>query len=319
MDGSRTRNRRVVVIPAGRRRYMKALLRHLHREHAYGSFDELRIWNNTTDADDLAYFCSLADEFEWITNEAPKVPVTGSLSIHQFFRACTDPATTYLRLDDDVVWLEDGFVEKMFAYRESSEASEFILVYGNIVNNAVVSFVQQRRGVLGTSLGLVSMSCTDDVGWKSPDFAEHVHRTFLRDAGAQAVDRWHFDSPWILHGYERASINCISWLGSDFAKFGGLVDEDEELFLSVTLPKRLGRKCAIYGGALCAHFSFYTQRSLLDKSDVLDAYYELAGLPPRTPSEIKEAEAEANANVPISMAAAPLLAMLRRRHLPRLQ
>jgi hypothetical protein len=52
-------------------------------------------------------------------------------------------------------------------------------------------------------------------------------------------------------------------------------DTDEEGWLSADFPRELGVPCIIYGGALCVHFAFYTQRGEALEA-VLD---EIAGDP----------------------------------------
>ena len=81
---------------------------------------------------------------------------------------------------------------------------------------------------------------------------------------------------WILNVYERCSINVISWTGADFKKFDGVVDSDEENFLSTEKPKVLKRPNMIIGDTLFVHYSFYTQREFLDSTDILLRYKELS-------------------------------------------
>lgn len=280
-------SKRVIVIPAGRRRYMRPLLAHLERQK--DAFDELRIWANTVVASDLDYFAEVADRLPWVRVVPPTEPIRGCDSIFQFFRGCAEPGTTYLRLDDDVVWLEDGFVAKMFDFRESDAARPYPLVYGNIVNNAVLSHLHQRAGNVGYEHGTVANDYADAVGWVSGEFAALLHATFLQSVrkGSGFLAKWKAaigkaDETTHVHvfdTYARVSINCIAWLGDEFAEFGGVVDRYEEIFLSVDLPKRLGRPNAIYGDALCAHYAFFVQRIHMDKTGLLADYYELAGLP----------------------------------------
>lgn len=62
------------------------------------------------------------------------------------------------------------------------------------------------------------------------------------------------------------------------ARDDGNVGNDEEQWLSVDKPRSMGNahRNVIYGGAICAHFSFYTQRDHLDRTDILQQYKELA-------------------------------------------
>jgi hypothetical protein len=77
---------------------------------------------------------------------------------------------------------------------------------------------------------------------------------------------------------ERASINCVSWLGRDLNRFVNKYGLDldnpfeEEQILSVDYPKSKGLINTIYGQAICSHFAFFTQREKMDKSNILEEY-----------------------------------------------
>jgi hypothetical protein len=263
------RGRRVVTTPAGRRRYLKLLASHLRAQKA--DFDEWRLWCNTGDAEDVRFMDELAACHDWIkVVRVPGLdPARGNLNICRFFPACTDPGTAYLRLDDDIVWLEPGFVGKMFEFRERERG--YFLVYANIINNAVIAHLHDRAGRVSSAAGRASYSCMCPVGWKSPEYAKDLHTAFLRSVESGDVDAWHFDR-WELYAHERVSINAIAWLGGEFEAFGGEVGDDEEQWLASDKPRELGKASCVYGGALCAHFAFCTQRDLLDTSGLLQRY-----------------------------------------------
>lgn len=271
------RNRGVVVVtPAGRRRYLDLLVPQVLAFK--GVVDEYRLWLNTADPDDLAYCESLAaahPDFIRLDRLPDGVAVDGNMSIHHFFKKCVEPDTVYVRLDDDIIMLDtvDAF-KALLDFR--LDHPEFFLVYGCVLNNAVITHIQQRMMRFGTGGGLCGYACMDPVGWKSPLFAEHVHRAILQGLAGPGGNLQEFRMPpWRLHYThvgERVSINCISWLGSEFAAFGGDVGRDEELWLSVQKPA-LAQKCnCIFGGFVCVHYAFYPQRPHLDATDILQQY-----------------------------------------------
>jgi hypothetical protein len=179
----------------------------------------------------------------------------------------------YIRLDDDVVFIEKGFFDKLYKYR--IEHPDPFLVYGNIINNSIISHLHQNNNLVKYDKR-VGYNAVDDIGWKDPFFAEAIHRAFIADVKAGNIDKWH--STFNVHPchYQRVSINCISWLGKTFAEFGGNVGVNEELWLSQDKPRQLNRPNVIFGDAIVAHFSFYTQRAYLDMTDLLDEYKKLA-------------------------------------------
>ena len=138
--------RRVIVTPAGRKRYLEVLYEHLKRHR--DSFDEWLLLVNTADPADIG-FCErlAARNQEWIDTRYAQGsdPSKHNLNIHLFLNEfCRDPDAAYLRLDDDVCYLAPGFVEEMFRFRQAHP--EPFLVYGNIINNAIVSWLHQKLG-----------------------------------------------------------------------------------------------------------------------------------------------------------------------------
>lgn len=268
----------VVVTPAGRARYLALLAKHLAAQKV--DFDEWHLWLNANDPEDLRYCHRLAEEHEWIKAVPCPVPVPSysCMTIHHFFPACADPDTLYLRLDDDIVYLEPGFVAKMVQARLAHP--DHFLVYANVINNAVITHLHQRnkRFAYPRSVGY---ACMDEVGWNDPRCAEALHRAFLKSVHEGRLDDWHASfGAWDCIHHERVSINAICWLGRQFAEFEGRVGAEEEQWLSVDKPSATGRTNLIYGGAICVHFAFYTQRAHLDDTDLLAAYEALADKAP---------------------------------------
>lgn len=279
LDGKRI----VVVTPAGRRRYMAILMRHVLRLRPV--VDEYRVWVNTARPRDVAYLESLPTQYPgFVTIERLPhgVDVLGNLSIHHFFRNCVDPDTVYVRFDDDIVCIDsaDAF-EDFVRYRIAHP--EPLLVYANILNNAIVSYIHQKAGTLSLKDYELAYHCTESPGWKIPECAHALHEEVLQVLEPKNTLQ-SFRLPGFnptFEGYERVSINCISWLGADFASFHGEVGPDEELWLSCTKPAESGRPNAMYGGFVVVHFAFHTQRLHLElspDSDVLQRYAALVGI-----------------------------------------
>jgi hypothetical protein len=265
---------RVIVTPAGRAAYLRLLSRHLAAQTK--SFDEWHVWLNTDVKSDLQFCSELAAAYPWVRLVPLDVPFARNFTIHSFFKHCVNTTTTYLRLDDDVVWLEPDFIEKMFAFRERRR--EYFLVYGNIVNNAITSHIYQRCGVIDYRYGNCGYDCLDPVSWHAPQFAQHLHEQFLSSLAAGDVDRWRCFPEWQLYLYERVSINAVAFLGEELALFGGAVPPDEEPWLSSVYPAAARKMCIINGAALCAHFAFGPQRMVpfFNEASLLTKYEAFA-------------------------------------------
>lgn len=295
LDGKRV----VVVTPAGRRRYMAILVRHVLRLAPV--VDEYRVWVNTSDPEDISYLESLPAQcppgFVTVERLPAGASVQGMSSIHHFFRNCTDENTVYVRFDDDIVFIDDLEAFTAFVRYRISHPEPF-LVYANILNNAVVSFIHQRVGTLDLGDYDIRYHCMDSLGWSSPECAAALHAEVLPALEATppgGLERFRLPGfEPVFEGYERVSINCISWLGSDFASFGGEVGCDEELWLSCTRPAETERPNVMYGGFVVVHFAFHTQRAHLEAPDsrVLHRYAALVGIPESDVSVPLEAKPE---------------------------
>jgi hypothetical protein len=260
---------RIIVTPAGRERYLKILLKHLIK--CKGEFDRWDIWLNTTHESDIRYIESLQEQYDFICIKYPTIPVEGTSSICNFFTDYINLDEIYVRLDDDIVYIRQGSLTRLFDARIKDTSS--FLLYGNIINNAIITHLHQRTGNLDASYGRSSYACMCSTGWQNSDFAEKLHRDFL----SKLAQDHQFTLPdWQLYDNERVSINVISWRGDEFLKFSGVVGSDEEQWLSVDKPRSLGTINRIIGDTLFVHYAFYPQRNHIDTTDILSRYEALA-------------------------------------------
>ena len=268
----------ISVTPAGRRQYLEILASYLLRNR--NLIHEHHWWLNTRNPEDVAYIHCLADahpDFFRVIAKPLDASVTLGGNIWNYLRDCTDPDTLYLRLDDDICYMTPNSIENFIRYRQARP--EPFLVLGNIVNNAVCTHFCQRAGIVPTTWGVVGNECTDPVGHRTPRFTRRLHKLFLHDIEVGGQNRWK-KVPFPIDGTRRFSINAISWYGVDLAGIPELhVDDiDEEPFLTVDLPTRLGRPNELCPGALFAHYAFYTQREYLERTspDLLARYRAIA-------------------------------------------
>lgn len=254
-----TRWETVVVTPAGRRRYLEKLVVHLEKQRS--DFKEWHLWVNTDDADDIQYLNDLEAAHEWIklVHVDNIDPVKGkhydASNIHKFFHYTNDENTVYIRLDDDIVWLEDNFVKNLVAFR--LENPDYFLVYANIVNNCVIDHIHQKIGALENfKYGHIDYDCLGNA-WRKCGPAHEIHTRFIEARKNGTTEIWKFEQ-WVLEENERVSINAICWLGPSFK--GISVGRKEEEWLATDYPKQAGLKNVVFGKALCVHLGFFPQR-----------------------------------------------------------
>jgi hypothetical protein len=260
----------VVVTPAGRKQYLEILFKYVLALKSV--ITEYRLWVNTTNSNDIEYMKQFQKEnSDFVTLEylPPDMHVNGSATICNFFKNCCDPNTVYVRFDDDIVCMQglDEFC-KFLQFR--LDHPEYFLVYANIVNNAILSHIHQRSTLFNCTEGISGYECMDKTGWNNGKFAINIHTQVINndcDLSKYTIKNW------LLYHFERVSINVVSWLGEEFAQFKGIVHSDEEQYISVIKPKEINKYNIIYGGFVCVHYAFYTQRPAVDTvPSILQAY-----------------------------------------------
>lgn len=256
----------VVNTAAGRRRYMQYLIPYIV---ACPIVDRYDIWVNTHNGADIEFFRQVAAKFPVVNLVwQPDGVVNGNATINAFYKACVEPHTIYFKLDDDVVWMEPRLIEKMVKFRV--ENPDCFLVSPLVINNALSTYLLQVAGKIKLD-GYYNADASHPVLWKNGAFALELHQWFINHY--LRTDNWeklHLGRK--LMGMTRFSINAILWFGDEMAKFGGVVPDDDEEYLSCIYPTQRGMANAWNGDAIVAHFAFFTQRERLDKAHILETY-----------------------------------------------
>jgi len=264
---------RIVVTPAGRKRYLELLFENLKK--CKDEFDKWVIWVNTNNAQDIEYMKLLESENDFIELQYSEFDVDPNDShtgtICNFFKKCIDVNSVYLRLDDDIIYIHKNSIKDLFDFRIKNE--QYFLVYGNILNNAIVSYLYQKNNIIGNT-PLLTYDCLDNHSWRNPQFAYNLHNVFLEKFNENKILDFFIDN-WELKNFERVSINSICWLGKTFSLFGGNVGVSEETWLSTDKPQELNQTSIIFGKSLFCHYAFAPQRNFLESTDILDKYSKI--------------------------------------------
>ena len=262
----------VVNTAAGRRRYMQYLIPYIVGCDIVDRYD---IWINTHNGADIEFFKKAAERFPKINLVwQPDGIVNGNSTINAFYKECIEPDTIYFKLDDDIVWMEPGLIEKMVEFRVANP--QYFLVSPLVINNSLSTYLLQVEGKLKLN-DYCQASASHPVLWKSGNFAAELHTWFM--------DRYLVPGRWAeLHlgkkemGMTRFSINSILWFGEEMKKFAGTVPGDDEEYLSCIYPTQKGLSNAWNGDAIVAHFAFFTQREELDRKGILEQYGEVCAV-----------------------------------------
>lgn len=275
----------VAVIPAGRKRTMSLLMKYLAREQRSGLLDGCQVWENTKDMDDLHWLRKLPMSYPWVEVKEPiggwvepKQRNTGKFYIHTM-----DRDTIYVRFDDDILYLHEDALNNLLKWHINHP--DFFLVFPQIWNNAIISWLQMRAGHISPERGVVDGPyCMDPIGWGDPSFGEHAHRTLLEHIYADTVEDLYIND-YELKEVARFSISCFSFFGSrmddwnrkDPAHRPNLPPNgDEEIWLTENIPSDLGWRNVVIGNSIVSHFTFFTQQAHILSTDILDHYRHIA-------------------------------------------
>lgn len=267
--------RLVVVTPAGREHYLRLLG---HYVLGSSAVSEWQLWDNCRNEDDRAYLRRLAASDPRCVIKTLPSANGRSESIGKFFQFCDDPSAIYLRLDDDIVYVEDGFFER-FVRRMIENRGKALWYAPMIINNSVCNSLLQHFAEVHIEGPLTTQSMCH-YSWFYSSFPEAMHPVLIEAVRRDRLDAFRVPDRESRMG--RFSINALAFFGDEIVALGDRFlpeGKDEEDWFSAILPARLNRGGMILGDMLVAHFSFFTQEHWLLRTDILAQYYALAGLP----------------------------------------
>lgn len=240
---------------------------------------EWHLWDNCRTREDREYLHALAASDPRCKLKQLPGANGGFGIIGAFFRFCDDPDAFYLRLDDDIVHVEEGLFERMLA-RATALRGSAIWFAPLIINNAVCAAIMKALARVRIQ-GPITCQAMCPFAWAHADFPIALHPVYIEAVrGGRLAD---FHVPDRELRASRFSINALGFFGADKLALGDLfMPPDmlgEEEWLSAALPIKLDNCGKVLGDMTVAHFSFYTQEHRLLQTDILDRYYALAGLP----------------------------------------
>lgn len=175
----------------------------------------------------------------------------------------------FLKCDDDIVYVDEagfsGFVEAIQKNRQ------YFIISGNVVNNGICAYLQQKNGQLPEKLGIFECPPGGVCGslWESGEKAYQLHEFFVETGGNKIP----LESPLVEWSY-RNSINFIGWHGEQL-RYMYLPKGDDEHMLTVEIPEFLNKKTAIYSDFMVAHLSFFPQEKSIKPSEIISLYQKL--------------------------------------------
>jgi hypothetical protein len=298
----------IVVTFAGRKKFMEILFPYIKKyEH---KIDEYHIYAATNNQEDLDYIEKFSSENEFVKvfrAEPGRDPI---YLWNECYKNSQDENSVYLKLDDDIVFIDDSLFTDFLEFRKNNP--QYPIIYPMIVNNLYTSWILQEKMDLQFSQKtnfnerwnsvndriinylkdnpipdrLIHVIPEDfalcPIGWGNTEFAKSVHNKFLECLESNRMDIFKntIDGTkgMILDNYPPVSINCCSWLGSSMkeytAKYGDVWQD--EIWLSVYLPILSGKPNYIYFDSVVSHFSYYKQmEGGILESNILSRYNKI--------------------------------------------
>jgi hypothetical protein len=204
-------------------------------------------------------------------------------------------------MDDDIVYIDiDGF-QRFLHFR--AENPTYFLVNPLVVNNIFISWKLANMGLLSDfphyspagekladaikklpspeNLDIYNPSLRiaqlipeniilNNLYWRDPEFTKYIHNKFLNNPEIFKIPNWE------LSNYEIVSIHCIAWIGSSFLDIIDKVSPEDEPWLQTLYPYKTGLKNIVFGDCIISHYSYYAQHQLLQNTDILEKYRQLA-------------------------------------------
>jgi hypothetical protein len=324
--------KKVVVTYAGRKKFLEILFEYIlkYKHH----FDEYHIYAQTDVKEDLDFindfynkntdFVKVIHKEDYgLRNPALVDPEKRELYSHSYdipnldlwniaWKNCQDENTVYLRLDDDIVYVDETLFTDFLDFRIKNP--QYPLIYPVIINNSTSNWILQKYMNIKyretthyydkwstakdhvknyiTNLGRIPDRITDVVpeflilcekGWGDILFCIDLHEKFLDKLENGEISDYRFskngESGFLLESNPPMSINCISWLGKNMKeytkKYGDIYQE--EPWVSVYLPVLTNSPNFVYFGSVVSHFAFYRQIEMgLLSTNILERYKKIS-------------------------------------------
>lgn len=288
---------KIILVTFGGREYtLKTLFKYILKYKSYIS--EYILFIATKKQSDIDYMLNFAKENSFVKT----IYLEGSLD--KTYKYCQEEDTVYIKLDDDIVYLEETLFTDFVKFR--LENKEPLIIFPIIINNTFISsYLQQKKifnftpksyiyekwpnifkkiktKILNNDYNSIcDLVKNNEVlcpySWGNLNYCIKIHENFLNDIKNNNLDKYRIDDI-ILEYSEPVSINCCCWIGGNLKKVIEKIGDisGDEPWLTLFAPTKINKSNIIYGKTIVSHYAFYKQRELgLDKTDISEKYYKL--------------------------------------------
>lgn len=300
--------------PVGRKESLQCLFKEMIKQQHV--VDEYHLWVNTTVQEDLNFINAFAKEhpnfvhLKYGCDPLDPAQMGRAHNVKRFYNYCVEKDTFYFKIDDDVIFIEEGTFEKVA--QDKIDNPETFLTYPMTINNywcthflresKVLDIVgcptcqmyfheefRKQREIMKNTPETMSDNLYEPDPCKYIPMDKFLSPQYTQDSGLaqQLLNLFHaaivknqlskLDIPnFTLVNYEPVSIHFVMWAGEDFAKFNGDIKSvGDEPWLTLFYPLQNNLTNRIVGNTRVVHYAYYTQRNYLNCTDILKKYLEL--------------------------------------------
>ena len=308
------KNKKVIACsPVGRKESMKCLFNSMLKYK--NIVDEYHLWVNTTVEEDINFINDFYEKnkdfvhLKYGCETLDPNQMGRADNVKRFYNYCVEPDTFYFKIDDDIIFIEDGTFEKLIDYK--IENPETFLTYPVIMNNYwCTHFLRYFDAIdvpecpicsdiwyklfdqVKDSMRITDQTMSDNLEepkprdfipenyffsplyWSNSEFAYQILKETYNCIIENKLND--LDIPNIVLNYEPVSIQFIMWAGEDFAKFNGDVKSvGDEPWLSMFYPMKFDLKNSVVGNTRVVHYAYWPQRDYLNTTDILSSYEKI--------------------------------------------
>lgn len=276
-----------IFIFAGRERTMDVLMPQIKSDY----IDEIIIAKNTRNVSDLKYLDTLDKKYEKIKYINVPINITGPAGWSYLYNFMLESDTIYIKLDDDIVYLSDNFFEELLKFR--IEHPEYICAFPMIINNSYTAVL--RKNSLVNKENLTKTDAEKMIEhFFNGKYGVAEHLDFLNNPTGNEWDigEVEFGKEIIIpqkpseysrrNGFAllpRPQICAVAMFGHILKLLNMpklVVHLNDEEFLTYYVFNFLkNAKNGLTSKCKCAHYSFSQQKTVIDKTDILERYKKL--------------------------------------------
>ena len=259
------RNKKIIITTFASRLYCLDILKNYILYNKI--IDQWQFWIDTKESVEIENIKKLA-------NCNNNIKIIEKSEKNCFFDNCIEENHIYIKIDEDICWMEDKSITNLIDFRITNP--QYFVISGNIINNPMCDHIHHRMGH-NKDTPLPAYECDNRFYINDNVSLEARHRNLLSAISKKTTKEYQFFQ-WLFFYHEKFNIDVISWFGEEFGKIAVPIHSNYEEYITVHKPKLNNQKNCMCGNALFLKFAYKEQISYMEKNNLLSTYKEIADL-----------------------------------------